>query len=88
LEKAFSPNNTKKGFLATGIFPLNCHVVDKHLIPSNTYRSNVGQGGGLDAQAHTTNSYENSEVGGQSDDEPEEVEARVFHCGSNAGGGY
>ena len=37
LRKALSASNIKKGFSATGIFPLNFHAVDSHLLPSEVF---------------------------------------------------
>ena len=49
LGKALSPNNIIQGFLATGIYPLNRHIVDKHLTPSKTFgRNSIG---GVTAEA-------------------------------------
>lgn len=42
LRKALSVNNIQKGFSATGIFPLNFHAVDSHLLPSEVFTTPDG----------------------------------------------
>jgi hypothetical protein len=37
LRKALFESNISSGFRATGIYPLDCHAVDKYLQPSETY---------------------------------------------------
>jgi hypothetical protein len=43
LRKALSASNIKKGFSATGIFPVNASAVDSHMLPSHVYESPNGQ---------------------------------------------
>lgn len=42
LRKALSVNNIQKGFSATGIFPLDFHAVDSHLLPSEVFTTPDG----------------------------------------------
>ena len=43
LQKALSESNIKKGFSATGIFPLNFHAMDSHLLPSEVFTTPDGE---------------------------------------------
>ena len=44
LRKALSASNIKKGFSATGIFSLNFHAMDSHLLPSEVFTAPDGEG--------------------------------------------
>jgi hypothetical protein len=46
LKKALTESNIKNGFSATSIFPLDEHVVDSMLAPSDSFRCEVGIGEG------------------------------------------
>ena len=46
LRKALTNTNIRRGFRATGIFPLNRHVVDSHMLPSESYKCMKFVGGG------------------------------------------
>ena len=39
LRKALFPSNIKKGFSATGIFPLNFGALNEHFLPSQAFRN-------------------------------------------------
>ena len=43
LRKALSASNIKKGFSTTGIFPLNFHAVDSHLMTSEVFTAPDGE---------------------------------------------
>jgi hypothetical protein len=45
LRKALSDNNIRKGFNATGIFPLKRHAIDSQMMPSESYRQFESGGG-------------------------------------------
>jgi hypothetical protein len=44
LRKALTESNVKKGFSATGIWPLNQHVVDNMLAPSELFHTEMQEG--------------------------------------------
>jgi hypothetical protein len=47
LKKTLMESNIKKGFYATGIFPLDEHAVDSMLAPSDSFQGDVDSGEGV-----------------------------------------
>ena len=76
MRKALSSNNIKKGLLATRIFPLDWHAVDKHLVPSNTYIGNGTYEGRVDEHSSNANFNKESEAPRDPKHEPEKFEEK------------
>ena len=82
LRKALSTNNVKKGFSATGIFPLNAKVVDSQLLPSEVFRSSDGEAHESGEEEATT-AVETSTAareGGEQENVPEDAATKVVEA--------